>query len=641
MADTRSLDEAKMILVGEGEVGKTSIVKKLLDEPFDPKEGKTHGIDRRVLQVPLNGRSVHLNVWDFGGQEIMHATHQFFLTARSLYLVVLDSRHNQQQSRVEYWLKLIQTFGGNSPIIMVCNKCDQQYMDLDWSGLMAKYPNICACARTVSCETGEGIDELRDEISRRVTLIPHVGDLFPASWFAIKKNLEGMEEDYIEYDAYQVMCRENGIVRSTEQQWLVGFLHDLGTVLHFHDHPILRATNILNPRWVTTAVYRILNSNRLFVSGGVLRIEDLEVLLHDLSDHYPKEKAAFIIEIMKRFELCFEFDDNEQREFLIPDLLPLESPDTGDWDDSIGFQIRYDVLPSSIMSRLIVRLHASISRRTYWRTGVVLKSEGKQVLKDGEPVVRADGTIQRTEGNRALVKADLEDHVISISVSGNHKSRGQLLQTIRDELEHIHRTMPGIRAVEYAAIPNHPTKFVEYDYLFDLEAAGQRDYLIPGVRRRVAVADLLADIGTDDVFVSYSHDDAEWLNRLQTVLSPALSNGRVSVWSDSSIHAGMNWRQEISRKLETSRVAVLLVSPNFLSSKFITEVELPYLIRASKERGVTILWILLSACLYRETCLPDLQAAHDIARPLDTFRTPKLNQVLTEIAQKIIAAVAK
>ena len=85
-----------------------------------------------------------VNVWDFGGQEIMHATHQFFLTKRTLYVLVLDSRLSEAENRLDYWLTLIRSFGGDSPILVVGNKTDQHALDLDRRGLLAKYPTVQA-----------------------------------------------------------------------------------------------------------------------------------------------------------------------------------------------------------------------------------------------------------------------------------------------------------------------------------------------------------------------------------------------------------------------------------------------------------------------------------------------------------------
>ncbi len=115
------VNEVKIILVGEGAAGKTSLVKKLLGQEFDPKEETTYGISIRGWDVEVSDRQIRGNIWDFGGQVIMHATHQFFLSKRSLYVLVLDNRRNQ---KAEYWLRHIESFGGDSPVLIVLNKAD-------------------------------------------------------------------------------------------------------------------------------------------------------------------------------------------------------------------------------------------------------------------------------------------------------------------------------------------------------------------------------------------------------------------------------------------------------------------------------------------------------------------------------------
>ena len=95
---------------------------------------------------------VRFNIWDFGGQEIMHATHQFFLTQRSLYLLALNGREGGEDYDAEYWLKLIESFAGDSPVIVVLNKIDQHPFDLNYRGLQAKYPQIRGFVKT-DCRT--------------------------------------------------------------------------------------------------------------------------------------------------------------------------------------------------------------------------------------------------------------------------------------------------------------------------------------------------------------------------------------------------------------------------------------------------------------------------------------------------------
>ncbi|MCB1161032.1 MAG: GTP-binding protein, partial [Leptospiraceae bacterium] len=173
----RPIRESKVLIIGQGSVGKTSIIERILQDTFNLDQAKTDGISINQWKIDEYSESeyqkskIKVNFWDFGGQEIMHATHQFFLTKRSLYLLVLDSRLTQEENRVEYWLKIIQSFGGESPVLIVGNKTDQHPLDIDRTGLQKKYPNIVGILET-SAATGAGIEELKAAIAEQVNNLP-------------------------------------------------------------------------------------------------------------------------------------------------------------------------------------------------------------------------------------------------------------------------------------------------------------------------------------------------------------------------------------------------------------------------------------------------------------------------------------
>lgn len=140
------------------------------------------------------------------------------------------------------------------------------------------------------------------------------------------------------------------------------------------------------------------------------------------------------------------------------------------------------------------------------------------------------------------------------------------------------------------------------------------------------------------VFISYSHQDKEWLRKLRTMLKPLIRKGKISVWDDTHIQPSQQWRNEIQQALAQAKVAVLLVSRDFLASDFIAEEELPPLLDAAEKEGLKILWIPIRASLYKETEIEKYQATHDPANPLASLNPAEQEVVLVKIAEAIKTA---
>lgn len=143
----------------------------------------------------------------------------------------------------------------------------------------------------------------------------------------------------------------------------------------------------------------------------------------------------------------------------------------------------------------------------------------------------------------------------------------------------------------------------------------------------------------DQVFISYSHTDKKWLRKLQTHLKPFERMHKIQVWDDTEIVAGTKWREEIETALKEAKVAVLLVSPNYLASDFIADQECPRLLAAAESEGLKVIWVAVSASAYLETNIKDYQAANDPTRPLDCLKPAKLNEALVKVCEAIRTAV--
>jgi ubiquinone/menaquinone biosynthesis C-methylase UbiE len=144
----------------------------------------------------------------------------------------------------------------------------------------------------------------------------------------------------------------------------------------------------------------------------------------------------------------------------------------------------------------------------------------------------------------------------------------------------------------------------------------------------------------DQVFISYSRDDKEWLGRLQVFLTPVFRAGRLKFWDDTNIRMGDSWRAEIQAAIDRARIAVLLVSPNFLASEFIATDEFPKILEAARRDGLKIVWMLLSTAPYEVgsvgRVIQEIQCAHPVNRPLDMLDNPERNQIFTKFVRDLI-----
>ncbi len=469
------LNEAKMLVVGDGKVGKSSVVEQMLYGTYNPQKETTLGVEindeMKVVQSEVKGEGepVKLNIWDFGGQEIQHSTHQFFLTTRSLYLLVVDARKGDQLSNIEYWLKLIESFGGASPIIVVINQIDQlkgqRPLNLDRKALQDKY-NIRDFVET-SCATGDGIPALKTAIAREVEQLKHVRDIWPREWLAIKRRLKGTQADYIPVEKYLEICGEEKLNDEDLRMSLLGLLHDLGVVIRFPGD-----TQVLNPRWVTQGVYGLLTSAQLVKAQGQFDLKDVGYILAgrlpDAQVHYPAHTHERLIKVMQHFELCFEFTDRSGH-YLIPRHLHDNELDIP-WDDAsaLKFQYHYETLPDAVISRFIVRMNQYITKQYYWKNGVFLHS--------GE--------------NRAKIKADLVDRKIFISIIGKEQTRRAFLAIIRSTFDEINSNFK-IKIKQMIPLPGSPPVMVSYQELLVHEEMNEPEILIPELRKKFPVRELL------------------------------------------------------------------------------------------------------------------------------------------------------
>lgn len=139
------------------------------------------------------------------------------------------------------------------------------------------------------------------------------------------------------------------------------------------------------------------------------------------------------------------------------------------------------------------------------------------------------------------------------------------------------------------------------------------------------------------IFVSYSHQDRGWVDRLKVMIAPYLrgAESELDFWDDSRLQAGQQWDAEIHSALERAGVGVALVSSSFLGSQYVIENELPLIIKAADKGGLRLLWVYLSAAGWEETPLKRFQATHDTKKPLNALSGSEQDEVLKSVARQI------
>ncbi|BAU12688.1 Miro domain-containing protein [Leptolyngbya sp. NIES-3755] len=376
--ETTHLLEAKLLIVGEGGTGKTSLAQKLLNPDYELtseiEDISTEGID--ILKWKFrgtNGKHYCINIWDFGGQEIYHQTHQFFLTDRSLYLLVADSR--KEDTDHPYWLNIIRLLSDNSPVLLVQNEKQNRTCTLNLRELRAEFDQLYL-PTPINLSDNRNLSDLRKTIQRHLEDLLGDGLPFPNKWLAVRHSLENDNRNHISLTDYETTCRRHGIRDKSEMLNLSRFLHSLGLCLHFQKDPILRQTFILKPNWGTAAVYKVLDCDRVKQNLGQFTTADLDNIWS--SPEYAHLHPE-LLQLMKEFKVCYEIP-RRPGHYIAPHLLTSTSPDYP-WDsNTLTLRYRYQgFMPKGILTRFIVEMHRQIEnvsspQALVWRTGVVLNN---------------------------------------------------------------------------------------------------------------------------------------------------------------------------------------------------------------------------------------------------------------------------
>ncbi|HQU72478.1 MAG TPA: COR domain-containing protein, partial [Calditrichia bacterium] len=413
-----TLNETKLILVGEGEVGKTSLLASLRGEKFIEKRATTHGVEVDVKSLvvanPGTNTEISLNGWDFGGQNIYRHTHQLFFTAPAVYLAVWEPRRGPEQCRVQEWIKMIkhraydETRPAEKPRILVVathGGPKERLAHIDEQALKDEFGELIRGFYHVDSKPGPdgvcyNLETLKTAIAAEAAAIPSVGRTVPQSWKEVLEAVRARseKEPYIYFSDFESICEEKGVSKSLAETYAI-IMNELGHLIYFRDDEILKNTVILKPDYLSKAVSFILEDDQTRNAHGLIEHPRLGTLWNNpdrpAGERYPAHLHPIFLRLMNRFDLSYQVSMPQAESpptSLMAQLVPSIRPEGWQeaWGQNTGDAERTQVCrildattgrtveAEGLMYRLIVRLHRySLGRDNYhlsrhWKTGMVL-----------------------------------------------------------------------------------------------------------------------------------------------------------------------------------------------------------------------------------------------------------------------------
>ncbi|CAF0816500.1 unnamed protein product [Brachionus calyciflorus] len=393
----------KLMLVGLGEAGKTSLMNSLISASNSNKPELTDGIDIKdwVVELPDKTKLTY-SIWDFAGQSVYYNSHQFFLSSRAVYFLVWNVRLGSDYAGLDFWLNSINCHAPGAPIFIIGTHIDEvAKFTLNKEKLKARYNQICGF-HFVSNTKNIGINELVKDLLDVTLKQKYMGESIPSVWLNFENLVKqkSASESLVSYDYLSNLASECGIFESEEILNAIRFLNDLGSIQYFERNG-LKDRVVINPQWIVNVISCVVSVKNTPIHDGKL----LHVEIKNVWKNYDVSLHEWIVKLTEEFDLTFSVPEKQMH--IVPCLLPEEKPDF-QWQnlnptESNTLKIKefkvlyhFEYLPIGLFNRIQVRLY-QYGDSTIWKNGSLLHKNNQKALMEQT----ANSTIEiRVQGNK-------------------------------------------------------------------------------------------------------------------------------------------------------------------------------------------------------------------------------------------------
>jgi len=383
--------EAKLILVGQGNAGKTSLQIRLRDETADlpTTDKRTRGIEVNDY-VFENNKIAH--IWDFGGQVIYYPVHRFFITENAVFVLLASTR--DENHNFFYWLPTILQFGGQSPIIIgqTCHYGNTLLWN-DVGGLFNNpHFNIIKITPKIYFEVdltnyNRGLYEISECIKEQIKNLPHFGKGVPKSWSTLRALLleKSISNPCISFETFSSLCDPEFFKTEEDIKDCCRFFHNIGVVLWYSEMEELKDWVILKPEWAMNAVYKIIDDRIIQDNSGLIQKSDFERVWNEKT---YIGKHAILKKMLERFKIAFPTRHSQNQTYILPARLSF-MPAAKKWElneELVRLVYKFDFMPKGIVNQLSAELSKNIKGRDVWYAAVnfIYEENESQIIEDSQ-----------------------------------------------------------------------------------------------------------------------------------------------------------------------------------------------------------------------------------------------------------------